>query len=62
MFPVGTKRGAPLRARVYKFDPMLREVVASPSQGFSGTLPRVIPGFGMLNGCVLVRRVSSKTP
>ena len=34
MFPVGTERGAPLRARVYKFDPMLREVVASPSQGF----------------------------
>ena len=30
MFPVGTERGAPLRAREYKFDPMLVEVVASP--------------------------------
>ncbi len=30
MFPIGTERGAPLRARVYKFDPMLFEVVASP--------------------------------
>ena len=62
VFPVGTERGAPLRARVYKFDPMLREVVASPSQSFSWTLPRVIPGIGMLNGCVLVRCVSPKTP
>ena len=26
--------GHPLRARVYKFDPMLREVVASLTQGF----------------------------
>ena len=34
VFPVGTERGAPLRARVYKFDPMLREVVASPLRVF----------------------------
>ncbi len=34
MFPVGTERGAPLRARVYKFDPMLFEIVISPSQKF----------------------------
>ena len=37
--------GAPLRARIYKFDPMLFEVVASPSQSFSWILPRVIPGI-----------------
>ena len=34
VFPVGTERGAPLRARVYKFDPMLFEIVISPSQKF----------------------------
>ena len=62
MFPVGTERGAPLRVRVKKFDPMLFEVVASPSQSFSWTLARVIPGIGMWNGCVLVRCVSPKIP
>ena len=34
VFLVGTERGAPLRARVYKFDPMLFEIVISPSQKF----------------------------
>ena len=34
-FRLGPRGGVPLRARVYKFDRMLREVVASPSQGFS---------------------------
>ena len=41
---------------------MLREVVASPSQGFSWTLLGVIPGNGRLNGCVLVRCVPPKIP
>ena len=62
MFPVGTERGAPLRARVKKFDPMLFEVVASPSQSFSWTLPRVILGIMRWNGCVLVKCVSTEIP
>ena len=34
MFLVGTERGAPLRARVYKFDPMLREGCSLPVSRF----------------------------
>ena len=33
-FRLGPRGGAPLRARVYKFDPMLFEIVISPSQKF----------------------------
>ena len=31
VFPVGTERGAPLRAREYKFDPMLRRGCSLPT-------------------------------
>ena len=62
MFPVGTEKGAPLRARVYKFDPMLFEIVISPSQKFSWTMSRVIPGIVRWDGCVLVRCVSTEIP